>query len=587
MAYKIADYIQSNGTYFRTGIIHGTNPKVKMDFTVVSNYTSSNNYVFGVFSPSFYNSGSIALNAYGSSLKFMYYIGGVYNDNNDNAANFTIGDRYECTLDKTALLINNKTTSSSTTVTITGSVPSATTQDYAIGALNRILDNRGILYQSNIYIYEVTIYEDDVIVAHYLPYGDTATGYGLLYDTVSGNYLTANEPSKTTAFFKRFSIDPENIEFSYSGGTSALTISCDGDWSASTNSEWITLSSESGSGDSTINITASANTGLQRTGTVSITDGNDTLTCTISQDKYPVLVKSDNIYFEDTRVNKMYLNGALIYQNMFALVFDIDTTEVEMEYTGGTFSAAITTNRPWSLTTPEWISASTVSGIKSSTVTFTVGENTGSTAIVGNISVTCNNVTKQINVTQKTNVQYVSAVYKQDGTASYLMTIDTGFKATLDTVMRINYIGRGIQNGDTLMGYSPNMPNCSGDSRDYRYFSVSNCVYRDFNTTRNYIISGYYQDGVEYDISFYNNYLYDNINSTIFDSGDTQNYIGSPNATIHVDIGSVKLKEFKITQGGVLVFDGKAAVLDGVVGLYDSVSEQIFTCPNTTMIYDE
>lgn len=121
------------------------------------------------------------------------------------------------------------------------------------------------------------------------------------------------------------------------------------------------------------------------------------------------LVKSDNIYFEDTKVNKMYLNGALIYHNMFALNFDINITEVEMEYTGGTFTVEITANKPWSLAFPEWISASTVSGKSSETVTFTVGKNSGDTERVGNISVTCNNIIKQINVTQnyqKTIIDY-------------------------------------------------------------------------------------------------------------------------------------------------------------------------------------
>lgn len=121
------------------------------------------------------------------------------------------------------------------------------------------------------------------------------------------------------------------------------------------------------------------------------------------------LVKSDNIYFEDRKVNKMYLNGALIYHNMFALNFDINITEVEMEYTGGTFIVEITANKPWSLTFPEWISASTVSGKSSETITFTVGKNSGDTERVGNISVTCNNIIKQINVTQnyqKTIIDY-------------------------------------------------------------------------------------------------------------------------------------------------------------------------------------
>ena len=347
MAYKKAEYIQSNGTYFRTGIIHGTNPKVKMDFTVVSNYTSLNNYVFGVFSPSYYSNGSIALNVYGSSLKFRYYIGTRYDD---NAANFTIGDRYECTLDKTALLINNKITSSSTTITITGSVPSATTQDYTIGALNAILDNKGIVTPSNIYIYEVTIYEDDIIAAHYLPYGDTETGYGLLYDTVSGNYLTANEPSKTTAFFPQFSIEPDSVILQYSGGTSALTITSEEGWTASTNDSWLTLSSTSGTGDSTINITAQLNKGQERTGIITVTNGNTNVSCTITQSKCPVLLYCENLFKNGNAINKIYKGNVVLRENLF--IFNVDINEIEFEESGGTEQVAINSTKKWTATAP-------------------------------------------------------------------------------------------------------------------------------------------------------------------------------------------------------------------------------------------
>lgn len=119
-------------------------------------------------------------------------------------------------------------------------------------------------------------------------------------------------------------------------------------------------------------------------------------------------VKSDNIYIEDTKVNKMYLNGALIYQNLFKFIFNVSTSAETINGTGGTFTATITANRPWSITEPEWISASTVSGKSSATVTFTVGENSGDTERVGNISVICNNVTKQINVSQKSQIDYTT-----------------------------------------------------------------------------------------------------------------------------------------------------------------------------------
>lgn len=100
-----------------------------------------------------------------------------------------------------------------------------------------------------------------------------------------------------------FGIEPENLSFDYTGGTSSLTITTDEGWTASTSDSWITLSSTSGTGDSTINITAQLNKGQQRTGYVNVTDGSNTLACTISQEKYPVLVPYNNLYINGNRVN--------------------------------------------------------------------------------------------------------------------------------------------------------------------------------------------------------------------------------------------------------------------------------------------
>ena len=98
-------------------------------------------------------------------------------------------------------------------------------------------------------------------------------------------------------------INPENISFDYTGGTSALTITSDGGWTASTNDSWITLSSTSGTGNSTINVTTQLNKGQERTGYVNVTDGSDTLVCTISQKTYPIIVPYNNLYINGKRIN--------------------------------------------------------------------------------------------------------------------------------------------------------------------------------------------------------------------------------------------------------------------------------------------
>ena len=100
-----------------------------------------------------------------------------------------------------------------------------------------------------------------------------------------------------------FGINPESMSFDYTGGTSALTITSEESWAASIGNDWLTLSSTSGTGDSTINITAQLNKGQERTGYVNVTDGSNTLVCTISQKNYPIIVPYNNLYINGNRIN--------------------------------------------------------------------------------------------------------------------------------------------------------------------------------------------------------------------------------------------------------------------------------------------
>lgn len=110
--------------------------------------------------------------------------------------------------------------------------------------------------------------------------------------------------SKLTVYAEvPFEISPENMSFDYTGGTSALTITTDNSWTASIGNDWITLSSTSGTGNSTINVTAQLNKGQERTGYVNVTDGKYTSVCTISQKNYPIILPYNNLYINGNRIN--------------------------------------------------------------------------------------------------------------------------------------------------------------------------------------------------------------------------------------------------------------------------------------------
>ena len=125
-----------------------------------------------------------------------------------------------------------------------------------------------------------------------------------LFDTVSDTMFTNSSLNLTYGeIINTFEINPENMLFDYTGGTSALTITSEGDWTASIGNDWLTLSSTSGTGNSTINVTAQLNKGQERTGHIVIADDSNTLVCTISQKAYPIIAPYNNIYINGNRIN--------------------------------------------------------------------------------------------------------------------------------------------------------------------------------------------------------------------------------------------------------------------------------------------
>ena len=125
-----------------------------------------------------------------------------------------------------------------------------------------------------------------------------------LFDTVSDTMFTNSSLNLTYGeIINTIEISPENMSFDYTGGTSSLSITTEDVWTASIGNDWLTLSSTSGTGNSTINITAQLNKGQDRTGYIVIADDSNTSVCTISQKNYPIIVPYNNIYINGNRIN--------------------------------------------------------------------------------------------------------------------------------------------------------------------------------------------------------------------------------------------------------------------------------------------
>ena len=82
------------------------------------------------------------------------------------------------------------------------------------------------------------------------------------------------EPVKVTV-----SVSPTSVEFTMDGGSSSLSVTSNGAWYARTDASWLKLSATSGSGNTTLTLTAPSNNGDARTGSVILesSDGKATV----------------------------------------------------------------------------------------------------------------------------------------------------------------------------------------------------------------------------------------------------------------------------------------------------------------------
>lgn len=198
-----------------------------------------------------------------------------------------------------------------------------------------------------------------------------------------------------------FSIDPDNITFGYDSGSTTVNISAEAGWTASTSNSWITLSETEGLGDTAITVSVSDNynNSANRIGTVSFTDGEEVLTLSIAQ-KADTRIILKNIYRSGESVKQMFRNGVIIYKQCYKLTFNVDTDSITFDNTGGTYTINITANEKWTMTIPNWLTASSLSGIGNASIIISTNS-VPESKLEGNIIISCANKTHTIDVEQK------------------------------------------------------------------------------------------------------------------------------------------------------------------------------------------
>ena len=152
----------------------------------------------------------------------------------------------------------------------------------------------------------------------------TWQGYTPLYYPYSGQAVTAGEVY-VYAGVSDIRGDKEKVSFKSTGGTNSVTITAEGNWTATASTNWFTASTLSGgSGSTVVTITAPdyQDTTSARTGTITFECNSDTFELTVKQAKMPSgtfgglafgSLELENMYFRGEPLEGLYLGDLEIF----------------------------------------------------------------------------------------------------------------------------------------------------------------------------------------------------------------------------------------------------------------------------------
>lgn len=294
-------------------------------------------------------------------------------------------------------------------------------------------------------------------------------------------------------------------------------------------------------------------------------------------------------------VEVIYFGSEIVYQkgDFSGLVMKGKVTMGKES--GSTYDLKIKSSEPWTLsveTAATWLNFSQLYGDSGETiVTIECNEeNQTGSARTTTITATTNSFSATCDITQ-IDVHYVPYIHTDTLTANTNVYIDTGIFPTSATTMRVKYVGKNMTSSAKYFGFSwygEEDKYNTAPQNGYRMFYANGHIYWDYNGSRveNRNVNPA-QNGVFYDYTLGNNYIYDNLTETTIGSGAIQN---DPyqNIPIMANISCIWLQSIEIWDGQTLVFDGQAAVDDAnnIIGLYDSVSNTWKYNPNIQMSYE-
>ena len=227
-------------------------------------------------------------------------------------------------------------------------------------------------------------------------------------------------------------VTPANRDVTSSSGNTTFAISSNTTWTISDNATWFAATPTSGSNNGTITATYSANTGVQRVATITVTGAGVATPVTVTV----------------TQAGPCTLTVTPLNQNVAA--------------TAGTTTFSITTTCAWTVSESEsWLSVSPTNGTGNGTITATYSANSGAQRI-GTVTVTVADVTPvTITVTQAGNCTLGVTPTNQNvaataGTTTFSVTTACAWTVAENTGWLTASPTSGTGNGTITVTYEAN-----------------------------------------------------------------------------------------------------------------------------------
>ena len=443
---------------------------------------------------------------------------------------------------------------------------------------------------------EVKIWKSGVLVFDGIPAEDNgALGF---YDEVSqtfksnlGTGVPVAGPDATSIV-----VVPSKTRLANTGETISIEVSTENAWTVTGNT-WLTLSSTGDTGGTTITATAPSYSGVtNRTDILTFIDSvtSDEASITISQKKYqsgqPFYLGGDEVtdcYVGGNAVVEAYLGEDLVYSSGPFQGIKISPTTINFNSGSLLKTCKVKSSESWTMTVPAWVTASTLTGDTGETVvslstTALTAETSGTIEIVSaNYTASANAIYKEYEF-----LEYIeNGPY--DGSTVQGFSIDLGVYPSFTTKVQL----KGQISDDDGGAYFGAFNYSLGNNNYFRLFTYNNnTLTLDYPTDglRRITLNGI-TFGEPFEVEVGNCYIKNLKNSntvtssTVSQGNPVQTNFSIPlccweskNNPMNLRTGD-RFYWIKIWDNDVLVRDLVPAKLGNQVGLYDRVTDHLFT----------